>query len=248
MSTPSAPFLSPLQLIRAQSTQWRQIVKQALTDARVASPAIATSDMDPATQTVSVQIAIQEKSQGPTGLITDETIIPIKMVPVAIPRAGGFAVTLPVKQGDEGLLIFCDACFDLWWQSGGVQKQNEVRRHHVHDCGFFPGMCSQPNVLADYSTDSLQVRSEDGSVVVDVSDDGVVTTVGSTKLAVSNDEVQATASSVVAANGGTAQALVTDAFYQWFVANVLPYLKTLTPPYSGPNPPGNSETTILKGQ
>ena len=93
------------------------------------------------------------------------------------------------------MLVFCDTCFDLWWHNGqagaplaqnasmlgltapsGSQRQLEVRRHHVHDCGFFPGMWSQPNVLSDYSTDSLQIRSDDGDTVIDVSEAGVTVT------------------------------------------------------------------------
>lgn len=238
MSTPAAPFLNPQQLVRAQSAQWRQIVKQALTDTRCASPAYAVADMDPVTQTVKVQIAIKERSQDSTGKVTDVAIIPIKMVPVIIPRAGGFSVTLPVKKGDEGLLVFCDACFDFWWENGGLQTQNEVRRHYVHDCGFIPGMTSQPNVLQDYNMDAIEVRNNDGTTKITLDDDSVTTTVNDTKVTVTDGDVEVS-------NGGTALALVNDNFYQWFVTNVYPVI-----PFVGTPPPlpVNPETTVLKGE
>lgn len=192
----SAPGLNPLynlspeQVLRAQSAQWRQIVRQALDDTRCASPAFLTEDLDPATQTVTVQIAIQERVRTNKGPAWTDLPIIIK-VPVVLPRGGGFSLTLPLKKGDEGLLVFCDTCFDFWWKNGrtnspvasgktapsGTQRQNEVRRHYVHDCGFIPGMCSQPSNLSAYSATSMQLRSDDGSTVIDVAGAAGTTTV-----------------------------------------------------------------------
>jgi hypothetical protein len=183
--------LTPSQVNRSESAQWRQIIKQALDDTRCASVAFLTEDMDAATQTVSVQIAIQERVRTAAGPAWMD-VPTITKVPILVPRGGGFSLTLPLKKGDEGLLIFCDTCFDLWWTNGqassppptlpagvsasGSQRQNEVRRHYVHDCGFFPGMWSQPNVLSNYSTASAQLRSDDGSVSIDLAHSGITLT------------------------------------------------------------------------
>ena len=256
MSTSSVPnpllALSPSQVNRAQSEQWRQAIRQALADTRCATPAFLTEDVDITTQTVTVQISIQERVRTPTGPQWWD-IPPIIMVPIIAPRGGGYSVTLPLKKGDEGLLIFCDTCFDLWWRdgqegtvaqntlnSGGkTQKQNEVRRHYIHDCGFWPGMWSQKNLLTSYATDSLQIRTDDGATVIDVSTtDGVTVTTDQT--------VRLSAPTVNADNGGTPLALVNDTFYQWYVANVQPFL--VGKGYSGPPIPIGSETTVLKGQ
>lgn len=243
----TTPGLTPAQLNYAESSQWKQIVKQALADTRCATPAFLVEDMS-ATQTVTVQIALQERVRVPSGQQWWD-IPPIVNVPVMVPRGGGYSMTLPLKKGDQGMLIFCDTCFDNWWVNGqdnappaanlqagqspsGSQRQLEIRRHYVHDCGFFPGLWSQNNLITNYSTDTLQIRSDDGSTVIDVAEDGV----------------SIKGQTVTAANGGATQALVTDAFYQWFVTHILPYLATLTPAYGGPPPPANSETTILKGQ
>ena len=154
-----ALLLTPSQVIRSDAEQWRQIVRQSLTDMRCASPAFLTEDMDPVTQTVTVQIALQERVRVPSATAAGcawMDIPPIIKVPIVTPRGGGFSFTLPLKKDDEGLLVFCDTCFDLWWVNGqnsspaptmpkgatssGSQRQLEVRRHHVHDCGFIPGM------------------------------------------------------------------------------------------------------------
>ncbi len=247
--------LTPSQVIDTPSAQWRQIVRQALSEVRCATPAFLTEDMNATEQTVTVQIAIQERVRlvnSPTAQWWD--VPPIVHVPIMTPRGGGYAITLPLKKGDEGMLIFCDACIDNWWQNGqtnspvanntgassGSQRQNEVRRHYVHDCGFYPGLWSQQRLLDDYSVGSLQIRTDDGATVIDVSAvDGVAIT--------TPNPVQLTAPSVKAnANAGTPQALMNDTFYQWYVTNIQPFL--VSKGYAGPAIPVGSETTVLKGQ
>lgn len=221
----------------AQSAQWKQVIRQALEDARCASPAFMTEDMDTVTQTVTVQIAIQERVKTSKGARWWD-VGPIFKVPVVLPRGGGFSLTLPLKKGTEGLLVFCDTCFDSWWANGtqngpkadnvetpsGTQRQVEVRRHDLNDCGFIPGMCSQVNPLTNYATDAAQLRSDTGSAIVSVSDGRVD----------------------VKAYGGTTQALVAHAFYQYWVETVYPFL--VSKGFVGGLPPSNSETTLLKGQ
>jgi len=254
MATSSGPnpllALTPSQVNWAESEQWRQIVRQAMTEARVAIPAFVTEDLDPVTQTVTVQIAIQEQVRTKTGPQWWD-VPPIIKVPIVIPRGGGFSITIPIKKGDEGLLIFCDACIDFWWANGqnnapkaanadsasGSQTQNEIRRHWVHDCGFLPGMYSQPNVLTDYATDSLQIRSDDGNTVIEVTATEVNVT--------APDTVHVKSPAISADNGGTALALVNDNFYQWFIDTYMPSVQYVS---SAPSPPTNPETTVLMGQ
>jgi hypothetical protein len=258
VSTQPAPnplfLLTAAQVNRTQSAQFSQVVSQALAQARVAIPAFLTADMDMATQTVTVQIALQELTRttnGPAWVDVEQIVY----VPVGIQRGGGFSSTLPLKKGDEGFLIFFDACVDFWWANGqnnsppptfpqgspvsGSQVQNEIRRHYVHDCVFMPCIWSQPDLLPSYSSNSAQLRADDGSAVVDVAEN-VVTVSGTTQVNVKAPLVN------VNSAGGTPQFLTTAAFETWFVANVLPFLAGLG--YAGPPPPTNSVTTVLKGQ
>ncbi len=245
-NTPNIPGLSLSQVAASDVAQWRLFLKQSLSEARTASPAFLVSDMS-ANQTVTVQIAIQERVRY-NGQQQWWDVPPIVNVPILVPRGGGYSMTLPLKKGDQGMLIFCDTCFDNWWLNGqtasppaqnqpplpgpspsGTQRQFEVRRHHVHDCGFFPGMWSQNNLLSDYSTDSLQLRSDDGSTVIDVAEAGVTIS----------------GASVVAKNDGAALPLVNDNFYQWFITTFMPAVQYVS---VQPPDPVNPETTILKGQ
>ena len=88
---------------------------------RVCMPGIIQS-FDAAAQTVTVQPALREKML----VDGDEYWIDIPLlvdVPIVVPRAGGYALTLPIQAGDECLVVFGDMCIDGWWQSGGVQNQ-----------------------------------------------------------------------------------------------------------------------------
>jgi len=261
--------LTPNQVNRSDSAQWKAVLKQALNDLRVATPAFTTTPIDPVTQTVTVQIALQEQVRTDTGPQWYD-VPPIIMVPVVMPRGGGYSITIPVAKGDEGMLVFCDMCFDFWWVNGqnnapvaanvlaeansvevpavasGSQVQNEIRRHHIHDCGFFPGMWSKPNVLENYSTSSLQVRSDDGDTIIDVAEAGVTVTGDNVTVNASSALQITTPEANVNATSGTPLALVNDTWYQWYVAHIQPFLVGLG--YAGPAIPATSETTVLKGQ
>jgi hypothetical protein len=171
----SAPQpLTPAQINYAESAQWKEILRQALADLRVAVPGIVQA-FDAAKQTAAVQIAIREQVRTLTGP-QSMAIAVIHEVPVVLPRAGGFSLTLPVQAGNECLLVFSDMCIDLWWARGGVQDQLERRRHDLADCFCVLGPWSQPWVLSNYSASSAQLRSDDDSVIVDLAASGITLT------------------------------------------------------------------------
>lgn len=173
MSTSPAQ-LTPSQLNYAATSQWKEFLRQALNELRVSIPAIVV-DFDSETQTATVQVAIREVVRMPDGM-QNVAIFPISNVPVCFPSAGGFSLTLPVQPGDEGLLVFWDMCADLWYSRGGIQNQLERRRHDLTDCAFYPGGRSQPRALSGYSSNSAQLRSDDGTVVIDIAEAGVTIT------------------------------------------------------------------------
>lgn len=134
---------------------------------RVAMPGIIQS-FDSTKQTVTVQLAIREKLSLGGKPYEDVNIPIIEDVPIFMPRAGNFALTMPVAVGDECLVIFGDNCIDSWWESGSVGNQMDRRRHDLSDGFALLGIWSQPKVIANYSTDSAVLRSLDGSSEVEV--------------------------------------------------------------------------------
>lgn len=152
-----------------------QVAVRAALDGRqaqtwTAMPGILQS-FDAEAVTASVQIAIQAQVRQPDGTWLDTTISVCADCPVVFGGGGGCVGTFPLDQGDEGLLVFASRCIDAWWQSGGVQKQAELRMHDLSDGFFIPGCFSQPraaNITGGVSTSEAQLRSLDGTVMARV--------------------------------------------------------------------------------
>ena len=139
-------------------------------------------DIDLARQTCSVQPAIR-------GTITDkegaEQAVDMPMlvdVPLVFPRAGGYALTFPVRQGDECLVVFASRCIDAWWQSGGVQKAAEWRMHDLSDGFAILAPTSQPKRLQSVSDSAVELRTENGEHFIRLEADGTITIKGSVKV------------------------------------------------------------------
>lgn len=143
---------------------------------RVALPGIIQS-FDPVTQTVTVQPAINEIVYNQNGLPTHLPLPVLLDVPIVIPRAGDYVITLPIRKGDECLVIFADMCIDAWWQNGGMQNQIEQRRHDLSDGFAILGTWSQPNRLSGYSTDKMKLLNVKTGTGIEISD-GTVNIIG----------------------------------------------------------------------
>lgn len=158
-------------------SQWTEALASFSKALRVALPCIVVS-FDAGKQTVSAQPAIRELNRNQDGKTFSPQALPLLVdVPVTLPRGGPFTLTLPIQPGDECLVIFTDTCFDAWWQSGGTANSEfEQRRHSLADGIAILGPWSQPRVLSNYSTSSAQLRSEDGTVTIDVAASAVTIT------------------------------------------------------------------------
>lgn len=129
---------------------------------------------DPVRQTVSVQPAIKGIITGQDGTPALVNMPLLVDVPVMFVRAGGFAITHPINQGDECLVSFAARCIDSWWQSGGVQAPLEARMHDLSDGFAFFAPTSQPKKLADVQTDGLELRTEDRAVFIKLTADKIL--------------------------------------------------------------------------
>jgi len=117
-------------------------------------------------QTVSAQPTIKGTVKNQDGTTTEVDLPLLVDVPVMFPRAGGFALTFPIAEGDECLVVFASRCIDSWWQSGGIQSQAEKRMHDLSDGFCFLAPTSQPNKLANVSTQHTDLRNEAGDQYV----------------------------------------------------------------------------------
>lgn len=111
---------------------------------RVAMPAEIVR-YNNARNTLTVKPLIKEKVIDKDGQLVDmELPLLLDVIPVQL-CSGGFYVNLPMKAGDECLVIFADNCIDGWWQNGGINNQAEMRRHDLSDGFAIVGVRSLPN-------------------------------------------------------------------------------------------------------
>jgi phage baseplate assembly protein gpV len=117
--------------------------------------------------TVTLQPAIQAVVVQGSGR-GNVTLPQIPDVPIVYPRGGGYSLTFPVGSGDECLAIHASRCIDNWWENGGIQPQYEQRMHDLSDCFALTGPYSQKQKIANVSTNTVQLRSDDGTLFVEV--------------------------------------------------------------------------------
>jgi len=125
-------------------------------------------DFNPKQMTATVQPAVQECARQRDDTYAHYTLTQCLDVPVHFPAGGGFALTYPVKKGDECLIVFAHRCIDKWWKNGGVRAQSEFRMHDPSDGFAVMGFRSQPRVLPNLSTETTQLRADDGKTYLEV--------------------------------------------------------------------------------
>lgn len=152
-------------MYRAMGDNWKS-------NLRVACPGIIQA-FNPEEQTVTVQLALRELIRNENGDKEWVQIAPLLDVPISIPRSGGYSLTMPIEKDDECLVVFGDMCMDAWFSHGGIQNQMELRRHDLSDGFAILGVWSQPNRIKNYSTDSCQLRNENGSAYIELKGDDI---------------------------------------------------------------------------
>ena len=146
-----------------------------------ALPGIITA-VDLTAQTCSVQPAITGEVTGADGA-TKAVQLPLLVdVPLVFPRAGGFALTFPVRAGDECLVIFACRCIDGWWQSGSVSPPAESRMHDLSDGFAILAPTSQKNALGGVSGGAVELRTQAGDAFVSLDAAGTITLKGQVQV------------------------------------------------------------------
>lgn len=136
-----------------------------------ALPAIVVS-YNPKANTVQVQPSIKGIVQDTAGNYNSVNMPILPDVPVVFPRGGGATLTFPIAAGDECLIVFSSRNIDAWWQSGGVQRPMDARKHDLSDGFCFVGGMSQAKRIGGISTKTTQLRSDDGSTYVELDQHG----------------------------------------------------------------------------
>lgn len=143
-------------------------------------PAIINA-FDAVTQTVSATPAIRAKYISPDGKISYIPYPMITNIPLAIIRGANVRITYPITVGNPCTLIFSQRSIDNFISEGGEANPVEgpnpitssIRCMDLTDAMCFPGILTSKDTVSDYSTDAIEIRSDDGKTKVSVKQDSL---------------------------------------------------------------------------
>jgi hypothetical protein len=136
--------------------------------------------------TVRLRPAIKAVQRNEQGQMEPVEMSWLGSCPVAFTQGGEFVITHPVKEKDEGIVVFADRNIDGWWKDGDVQPEIFMRRHHLSDGMYIPGVRSCPRALGGNpqqltnghqrqsndsrkpSTATIQIRTEQGDHYIEL--------------------------------------------------------------------------------
>ena len=170
------------ELINDTTSLFKNLEDKIKQKIRVASPAII-SEVDYEKQTLKAQITIREYINGKYIEIPE-----LLDVPFFILGGGDYSITMPIKKGDECLIVFGDSCIDSWWQNGDVQNPIDSRRHDLSDGFALVGFKSQKNKLENYSDEAFQIQQND-EVPFEINDDSIFIKKDETEIIIEEDNI-----------------------------------------------------------
>ncbi len=172
--------------IVSMSERFRVEFDRLAAEVRCAMPGIIT-EFFPETQTATVQPAIKMKLNL-DGKPEYRDMPLILNTPVVLPfaQSAGLLLTLPIKPGDECLLVFSDRAFDNFMQLGGsqptpIQPHDEVcspRAHSLADAICIPGIISNPQAVPAYNTEHIELRDRERKQYLSLGPTGITITDG----------------------------------------------------------------------
>lgn len=131
---------------------------------------------NPLTQTASIKPLLKNTIIDEEGREETEELPIINEVPVLFPRGGGFFASLPLKKGDNVLLLFMDRSIDLYMSSTGNIDIDpiDLRQHDISDAVAISGFGPLPKAIKeDVSTNAI-FGQDLGGVQVRVTPTGTV--------------------------------------------------------------------------
>lgn len=127
------------------------MIDKGIGDIHTAIPGTVVS-YNPTTQISSIRANVKR-------LLNDILVdIPvINNVPVVWPRVGTAWIHMPLVEGSQVLLVFCERSIDTWKTSGGQYDPGDVRRHHLTDAVAIPGCYPFSQPMLDVDADAVQI-------------------------------------------------------------------------------------------
>lgn len=172
---------------------FNQFAKDIMSKIYCALPAIVDT-VNYENQTLTAKPVTIMKFTDNNGVVSDFQMPLIMDVPFQCYKGGGYFVTVPVKEGDEVLIIFTDVDFSAWFQNGGFQYAEHSFQHSYSNAMAVVGFSSEVNAISNYNSQAVEIRNLDASEKISLSAgnitlksatitlDGNVTTTGTSNL------------------------------------------------------------------
>lgn len=166
-------------------------------------PAIINA-FDATKQTVSATPAIKAKYVSPEGVVSYFPYPMITNIPLAIARGADVRITYPVTVGNPCTLIFSQRSIDNFIVEGSEAEPVEgpnpltsaIRCMDMTDAMCFPGILTTKDIVSDYATDAIEIRSDDGKVKVSVKKDSLTLKQDSATMTISGGNITMSAATI----------------------------------------------------
>lgn len=114
-------------------------------------------------QVADVQPVMRRPFNVGAGEVDHETLPVIPNVPIIWPRAGGFAMHMPLKKGDFIVLGFTDDNIAQWRETGSESEPDDLRRHALGSAIGFAGISP---MLTPLSPDPLDIAARAAGLTI----------------------------------------------------------------------------------
>lgn len=109
-------------------------------------------------QTATIRIAIKkiiEENPDGTKILKEHPLI--MECPVMTLFGGGSFMNMPIAEGDNCIVLFCDREIDEWLYGGGVQAPQSPRMHDISDAIAIVGIRHYQNSIADFLANGIRI-------------------------------------------------------------------------------------------
>ncbi|MEE9382839.1 MAG: Gp138 family membrane-puncturing spike protein [Nannocystaceae bacterium] len=157
-----------------------EAIRARMVETHTALPGIVES-FNSEKQTAKIRIPLRRDIRDSDGNETTRSWPILVSVPVWMPHAGGFHITLPVSEGDECLVIFLERDFSKWYEDGVEQSPETRRLHDISDGIALVGLNRKSRRIDPFDSNDMKISSDDGDQAIILRENGDIE-VKNTKL------------------------------------------------------------------
>jgi hypothetical protein len=133
----------------------REVVESRLFDVHTALPGVVDK-YDPAAKTADIKPSLMRKYKD-----SGVTELPILIgVPICYFQTSNSIISVPLKQGDDVLILFSERSLDVWKSKEGLVSPGDPRKHHLSDAVAIP-MLKRPSKGLPAHADHVLVQHGD---------------------------------------------------------------------------------------